>query len=102
MRIVSFVSSFLFSLRQAPSSTLFPYTTLFRSRCCGARSSTSTSRKRSAALPAVPGVVVIELVQDDEARYRREHRESTRLNSNHQRPTYIGLCLPKNDQNSFA
>src|SRR5882762_11439356 len=36
-----FVSLFFLMIRRPPRSTLFPYTTLFRSRSCGARSNGS-------------------------------------------------------------
>src|SRR5258708_11062842 len=63
-------------IRRPPRSTLFPYTTLFRSPCAfweAATSSTRTSPWRS--------------VQRD--------RKSTRLNSSHQIISYAVFCLKK-------
>src|SRR2546430_7932158 len=67
-------------IRRPPRSTLFPYTTLFRSRCptwthpaCG---SASTYTPCS---PAWPG----------------PDRKSTRLNSSHSQISYAVFCLKK-------
>src|SRR5207244_10243522 len=67
-------------IRRPPRSTLFPYTTLFRS-CCGSRcDGTCRSRPRR-------------------ARRRRgrdlQDRKSTRLNSSHQIISYAVFCLKK-------
>src|SRR5690349_23517497 len=72
-------------MRRPPSSTLFPYTTLFRStsRCVAACSSTasstgcapSTARTRSSS--------------------RSKDRKSTRLNSSHVEISYAVFCLKK-------
>src|SRR5215218_5962623 len=63
-------------IRRPPRSTLFPYTTLFRSRrSCGhpVAAATSTTRRRRAALD----------------------RKSTRLNSSHTVISYAVFCLKK-------
>src|SRR5256885_3157478 len=66
-------------IRRPPRSTLFPYTTLFRSRTerrSSARSSESpTSRRRSTT--------------------RSRDRKSTRLNSSHLVISYAVFCLKK-------
>src|SRR2546422_1968884 len=71
-------------IRRPPRSTLFPYTTLFRSR---ARSAPSTSRSRA---PRRSG---------SRARSRRpgpsRDRKSTRLNSSHGYISYAVFCLKK-------
>src|SRR3989442_8698079 len=77
---------FFLMIRRPPRSTLFPYTTLFRS-------------------PGPAGVfpvVVGERVGDDEVRaalHRRPvgelDRKSTRLNSSHVRISYAVFCLKK-------
>src|SRR5437867_10049738 len=68
-------------IRRAPSSTLFPYTTLFRSRLCQAFIFTSFSVSRR---------VVGELCVA-----RRLDRKSTRLNSSHRTISYAVFCLKK-------
>src|SRR5690349_24201846 len=76
-----------------PRSTLFPYTTLFRSA--------ARSRRRAAAQPAdgllppparasSPG-----LAREQEAEEDRQDRKSTRLNSSHVEISYAVFCLKK-------
>src|SRR5436305_10995817 len=67
-------------IRRPPRSTLFPYTTLFRSP--DARSPGSGLRQ---SWPAVP--------EDPDA--TTEDRKSTRLNSSHVRISYAVFCLKK-------
>src|SRR5687768_18331003 len=75
-------------IRRPPRSTLFPYTTLFRSQnypMGGAR----TARLRSGrARPAV-------WVRRRSRRTSREDRKSTRLNSSHGYISYAVFCLKK-------
>src|SRR5689334_24752433 len=73
---------FLFlMIRRPPRSTLFPYTTLFRSQI--------VEREREAAL-----VDAAEHV--DRRRVEREpDRKSTRLNSSHSSISYAVFCLKK-------
>src|SRR6266571_3600299 len=61
-------------IRRPPRSTLFPYTTLFRSIHTPAPGP-------SACLPAIPGVGI--------------DRKSTRLNSSHMSISYAVFCLKK-------
>src|SRR5438105_6826460 len=81
-------SSFFFSfLRRRPSSTLFPYTTLFR----------SPSSPEDAAKDAD---AIVTMVADDEASSRvwlgkDGDRKSTRLSSSHEWISYAVFCLKK-------
>src|SRR2546429_3173587 len=68
-------------IRRPPRSTLFPYTTLFRSRTTGAQDADVHRRDGLAARAAVPS--------DD------EDRKSTRLNSSHGYISYAVFCLKK-------
>src|SRR5438132_6078590 len=75
-------------IRRPPRSTLFPYTTLFRSRCgethpFGTRIQTVVS-SRERGIPSRVG-------------FRRiiEDRKSTRLNSSHTVISYAVFCLKK-------
>src|SRR5438552_5725780 len=83
------LASFFFFLmiRPPPRSTLFPYTTLFRSRDVG-------------RCPAQPGNVVQRSDGILRARgYERLlDRKSTRLNSSHQIISYAVFCLKKKIQ----
>src|SRR5207248_11749491 len=104
--------SFFFStIRRPPTSTLFPYTTLFRSL---------HSLKR----PPNEHIVLLEIgdqladrlagLHHGEIRRRRDHRhlpllrdrKSTRLNSSHRTISYAVFCLKKktnnNAQNSYT
>src|SRR2546430_10247919 len=80
-------------IRRPPRSTLFPYTTLFRSR------------------KGLVGVALFHGLSDDSARAdrratqhrydwaqqkrRRQDRKSTRLNSSHSQISYAVFCLKK-------
>src|SRR5574340_1338949 len=70
---VSFLFFFLM-IRRPPRSTLFPYTTLFRSR--------KYPRHFAARGPAMGAAAFID-------------RKSTRLNSSHQKISYAVFCLKK-------
>src|SRR2546430_10349983 len=71
-------------IRRPPRSTLFPYTTLFRS---GRGHAIALARgDRSAA--AGDGV-------GDRLRLARSDRKSTRLNSSHSQISYAVFCLKK-------
>src|SRR2546428_13617631 len=73
-------SFFFLMIRRPPRSTLFPYTTLFRSTR-GARAAARTC----ASLGRADGV----------RRERPTDRKSTRLNSSHDQISYAVFCLKK-------
>src|SRR6266566_6414310 len=70
-------------IRRPPRSTLFPYTTLFRSRDCAGRS-TRRGRPRSSRPPP------------------SRDRKSTRLNSSHLVISYAVFCLKKQSMEYMA
>src|SRR5258708_29799400 len=71
-------------IRRPPRSTLFPYTTLFRSRLTDERvAGMADGLRQVAALPDPLG----DLAEPD--------RKSTRLNSSHQIISYAVFCLKK-------
>src|SRR6516164_133799 len=76
----SFFFFFFLSIRPPPTSTLFPYTTLFRS--------TETNRS---ALPLWPGLQVVR--PGRQAVVVAVDRKSTRLNSSHSSISYAVFCL---------
>src|SRR5205807_8017059 len=91
---------FFFVLRRPPSSTLFPYTTLFRSRVGhGDRG----RRRRTAArnLHQHTGMGISRefepavLLRDDHCEETLRDRKSTRLNSSHLVISYAVFCLKK-------
>src|SRR2546430_13451978 len=77
-------------IRRPPRSTLFPYTTLFRSR----------ARRRRGVLQPVPrpdriGVLLQSHGRAGSALCREQDRKSTRLNSSHSQISYAVFCLKK-------
>src|SRR3712207_8073647 len=101
-------------IRRPPISTLFPYTTLFRSE----RGEQRLAARRCADQAGdVPRRVVNEVVdgRDDEApggvdepartqqrlQHRARDRKSTRLNSSHANISYAVFCLKKKNKVNF-
>src|SRR5574339_799420 len=82
--LVGFQVFFFLMIRRPPRSTLFPYTTLFRSAgpACRAR-----LRRTGQVSPRVR---------------RRADRKSTRLNSSHQANSYAVFCLKKKKTIAFV
>src|SRR5688572_32296630 len=72
---------FFLMIRRPPRSTLFPYTTLFRS--------SSASRALLACWSAA-GLLIASVAPE-----RTEDRKSTRLNSSHSQISYAVFCLKK-------
>src|SRR5947209_11521446 len=71
-------------LRPPPTSTLFPYTTLFRSPCGPSRHSRLPSSPKKGRRRCSP----------PKERFRTD-RKSTRLNSSHANISYAVFCLKK-------
>src|SRR5947199_8679755 len=87
------VSLFSFSRRRPPRSTLFPYTTLFRSsRLQPVRPLLQARRLRAVPHPEGPPSRPL---PRDRGRRRRLDRKSTRLNSSHLGISYAVFCLKK-------
>src|SRR5256885_11397356 len=90
-------------IRRPPRSTLFPYTTLFRSgeemesealsraRPAWERSGRSLDRLRRELR-----------ISEAETRALREDRKSTRLNSSHLVISYAVFCLKKKKNNTYS
>src|SRR5688572_31248021 len=84
-------------IRRPPRSTLFPYTTLFRSR--------------AAAPERVAGLVDVEVrgqlalqprvARQPALRLLDQDRKSTRLNSSHSQISYAVFCLKKKNTNNI-
>src|SRR5438045_7669087 len=73
---------FVLMLRRPPSSTLFPYTTLFRSHGLGRL---ADARRPEAPLSRVKAALLA----------GERDRKSTRLNSSHLGSSYAVFCLKK-------
>src|SRR5256885_17083700 len=82
---------FFLMIRRPPRSTLFPYTTLFRSLHIGCGQAAHGLVFRGAQEPGiVPAVRIVGCDADQEA-----DRKSTRLNSSHLVISYAVFCLKK-------
>src|SRR2546422_5161297 len=77
-------------IRRPPRSTLFPYTTLFRSIVVGSAVRLDTEPETG---PAVPVAVKVTDARPVAAAVR--DRKSTRLNSSHGYISYAVFCLKK-------
>src|SRR2546427_4993000 len=78
-------------IRRPPRSTLFPYTTLFRSSA-GIELGTGAEQRQRAQPAAVDALA---LVVQEHAAARHRDRKSTRLNSSHSQISYAVFCLKK-------
>src|SRR5256885_12284258 len=82
---------FFLMIRRPPRSTLFPYTTLFRSLPAG-RSAPARRQRRAAAFCALHWRCWARTAAPGR---RRPDRKSTRLNSSHLVISYAVFCLKK-------
>src|SRR5947209_20052093 len=86
----SFLDFFFLMIRPPPRSTLFPYTTLFRSQSgfvlVGRSLREVEKRENRLLLPVLLGWVLGSIIVD---------RKSTRLNSSHANISYAVFCLKK-------
>src|SRR2546428_8703718 len=81
-------------IRRPPRSTLFPYTTLFRSAL--AKETTKLKRLRpNMAIRTHPDDVRAAIEASTEAGVPIADRKSTRLNSSHDQISYAVFCLKK-------
>src|SRR5256885_12421699 len=87
-------------IRRPPRSTLFPYTTLFRSRdAAGAAAEIIQHYWRAGVDVIVKGDDTPVTVADREAEMAIRDRKSTRLNSSHLVISYAVFCLKKKKKN---
>src|SRR5258708_37390361 len=82
---------FFLMIRRPPRSTLFPYTTLFRSHDHGRFLETNASDCRP-HLKETPRIFKCPQIVGDT---NKRDRKSTRLNSSHQIISYAVFCLKK-------
>src|SRR2546430_9787510 len=75
-------------IRRPPRSTLFPYTTLFRSRL----GAITGQRPLEGAQHGAPVRLIAHVDEVDD-----EDRKSTRLNSSHSQISYAVFCLKKKE-----
>src|SRR2546427_2429125 len=84
-------------IRRPPRSTLFPYTTLFRSHL-----DVGDVHARAVRLHADLHVVVHDTFDGYKDFHEKADRKSTRLNSSHSQISYAVFCLKKNTQSRSA
>src|SRR5258705_5371339 len=80
-------------IRRPPRSTLFPYTTLFRSLAV-----TGVAAPGTVSGPATSRIPTGDVLVDATARGAPSDRKSTRLNSSHLGISYAVFCLKKKKQ----
>src|SRR5437764_4870426 len=88
---------FFLIIRLPPRSTLFPYTTLFRSPIVPASGSGSV---RCAVVRIDQRTDVIQTLRAMALEWADEDRKSTRLNSSHRCISYAVFCLKKKTRGS--
>src|SRR5258708_14653746 len=81
------LSFFFLMIRRPPRSTLFPYTTLFRSA--------SAQFAAFCPLPTAYCLLLSQVSAFNQNCMRTKDRKSTRLNSSHQIISYAVFCLKK-------
>src|SRR5689334_24418722 len=95
-------------IRRPPRSTLFPYTTLFRSEIGVAAAQHRTRKRKSRGVTALRGLFDLRPAGIGQAEHLRHlveglahrivdggDRKSTRLNSSHSSISYAVFCLKK-------
>src|SRR2546430_12550073 len=97
-------------IRRPPRSTLFPYTTLFRSVSCLRTCLKSLSHRPERAdgmfsnehLLSSPLSAIRKSFDLREKTEKRRDRKSTRLNSSHSQISYAVFCLKKKKQHEYV
>src|SRR2546430_13626538 len=95
-------------IRRPPRSTLFPYTTLFRSQFFRINSITATPNDANTVTVTMNGVIhtaqeyadlmlALLRIPGAQAVSRSGDRKSTRLNSSHSQISYAVFCLKKKE-----
>src|SRR2546429_6335650 len=88
---IHYLCFFFLMIRRPPRSTLFPYTTLFRSTGHG-----QVCIDEHRVPRRVEAVVAVQRARQSTHRnHRRRDRKSTRLNSSHGYISYAVFCLKK-------
>src|SRR5258708_39189276 len=85
---------FFLMIRRPPRSTLFPYTTLFRSLLAAAVGGLAVAFRRVGGDDRLHSAGTVARGIERDPRFDRD-RKSTRLNSSHQIISYAVFCLKK-------
>src|SRR3712207_8715939 len=95
MSTVLCVLFFFLMIRRPPRSTLFPYTTLFRSGCWSRGGGRLHVPPVSGWLQSWRQLLELRSVAKQRLRHPARDRKSTRLNSSHANISYAVFCLKK-------
>src|SRR2546427_6207085 len=87
-------------IRRPPRSTLFPYTTLFRSR--GAIRNRDVVDALGVSAATAHRLLQALVLSGVLERHGKGDRKSTRLNSSHSQISYAVFCLKKKKKNKIA
>src|SRR5436305_3520307 len=88
-------------IRRPPRSTLFPYTTLFRSGIRPTSLDESLVQHRVGHLEEAGDVGAVDVIARRAEAFGRD-RKSTRLNSSHVRISYAVFCLKKKKKKKYT
>src|SRR3712207_7735589 len=91
---------FFLMIRRPPRSTLFPCTTLFRSRHPGRSVRVRDARGNSRRVATLVGMSTFTPAANH-LTLGAEDRKSTRLNSSHANISYAVFCLKKKKKNHY-
>src|SRR3712207_6914696 len=87
-------------IRRPPRSTLFPYTTLFRSEEVGVAEDVRDHKGVLQGRIDIEQIGVARIGVDDQFVNLAQDRKSTRLNSSHANISYAVFCLKKKNSNT--
>src|SRR3712207_8441037 len=89
-------------IRRPPRSTLFPYTTLFRSMKMQSTYSLVVRSQKKSILEHVVYALLFVSAFVGIAQFTAQDRKSTRLNSSHANISYAVFCLKKKNKNPIS
>src|SRR3712207_7977005 len=89
-------------IRRPPRSTLFPYTTLFRSRLEGIAGEIAVHFAKAGKVKKAASYYVLAASYAFDQYAHSEDRKSTRLNSSHANISYAVFCLKKKNLSDCA
>src|SRR2546430_9101133 len=97
-------------IRRPPRSTLFPYTTLFRSLVGKCQRNFPAGHEENAfgagvgfrLFAATPGRDLHDVLRERLGKAGQRDRKSTRLNSSHSQISYAVFCLKKKNNNKLT
>src|SRR5438034_9660231 len=95
MLVVLYFCFFFLLIRRPPRSTLFPYTTLFRSLKVPAKEIVGFAFKELGQMVTINQRLDFDMIELIASAFGFQDRKSTRLNSSHTVISYAVFCLKK-------